>query len=243
MLDDAFEVLRKFDWGDDLAELAPIEEATLAARGNREASQDLENRLIAALSLEISRDAKDYVCRKLAVLGTAAAVPALAAHLGNKPHSHMARYALEQITATEAGNALRGALSRLSGNLQIGVISSLGARRDTAAVAALSGLLRDHDPAVSRASALALGAIGNAESATALQAALGAGSGDKRILSDALLTCAEALLAVDQRSAALSIYKSLAGAEQGRLVRLAATRGMLACAASQMNEPSDSAEN
>ena len=52
------------------------------------------------------------------------------------------------------------------------MISSLGARRDAAAVVPLGGLLRDDDPAVARAAALALGAIGTAEAATVLQAAL-----------------------------------------------------------------------
>jgi hypothetical protein len=34
--------------------------------------KDLENRLVAALKSDISRDAKDYVCRKLTIVGTAA---------------------------------------------------------------------------------------------------------------------------------------------------------------------------
>ena len=80
------------------------------------------------------------MCRKLTIVGTAASVPALAGLLGDKDHSHMARYALERIPAPEAGQALREALARLSGNLKIGVISSLGLRRDAAAVSALGEL-------------------------------------------------------------------------------------------------------
>lgn len=233
MLADAFNALSTFDWGADIAVLAPIDDAAVAEHGDANARHDLEQRLIAALKGNLSRDAHDYVCRKLAIVGTAASVPALAPLLGNKATSHMARYALERIKAAEAAQALRTALATTQGNLKIGVISSLGARRDTEAVAALGNLLRDGDPALARAAALSLGAIGNTESATALQSAFHAGAGDKQALLDGLLACAEALLARDQKTEALSIYNSLLGGGHERLVRLAATRGVLACAARQ----------
>ena len=117
--------------------------------------------------------------------------------------------------------------------MKIGVISSLGARRDSAAVAALDGLLKDNDPAIARAAALALGAVGNAESAAALQLAQQASSGNPLTLIDALLSCAEALLAGNKPADASAIYKTFAQDNQPRLVRLAATRGLLACASKQ----------
>lgn len=231
MLADAFEALQKFDWGTDLAVLAPIDDAAIAPQDSAKTGQDLENRLIAALNGRLSRDAHDYVCRKLAIVGTAAAVPTLAGLLGNQATSHMARFALERITAPEAAHALREALARVNGNLKIGVISSLGARRDAAAVAPLGGLLDDHNSAVARAAALSLGTIGTAKSASLLQAALQGRSGDKQAIIDGLLACAESLLHGDKPADALAIYKSLSGEGQDRLVRLAATRGALACAA------------
>jgi hypothetical protein len=50
MLDTAFEALKKFDWGSDLATLAPIEDAVIAAHEKPDARQELENRLIAAIN-------------------------------------------------------------------------------------------------------------------------------------------------------------------------------------------------
>jgi HEAT repeat protein len=229
MLANAFEALKTFDWGADLAQLAPIEDAVIAAHGKPDTRQDLENRLVAALNGELSRDARDYVCRKLALVGSAAAVPTLAGLLNNKNSSHMARYALDRITAPEAAHALREALAQVNGNLKIGVISSLGARRDAAAVAPLGSLLRDNDPAVARAAALALGAIGDANSVTVLQAALKTAVGNKQSVIDALLACAESLLKTGKSADAMLIYKSLADEKHERLVRLAATRGILAC--------------
>jgi HEAT repeat protein len=201
---------------------------------------DPENRLIIALKGNLSRDAQDYVCRKLAIVGTVASVSIVAGLLAHKDHSHMARFALERISAPEAAHALRDALDQVSGKLKIGVISSLGALRDVEAVAPLGKFLRDNDPAVARAAALSLGAIGNAESASVLQATLLAATGNQQAVIDALLTCADALLASNNAADAMSIFKSLSGGEHGRLVRLAATRGMLACAGKSNERLTDS---
>jgi HEAT repeat protein len=233
MLADAFEALKKFDWGTNLAVLSPIEDAVIAAHTDPAVSQDLEGRLIAALKGEPSRDAHGYVCRKLAIIGTAAAVPTLASQLGDKDHSHMARYALERINAPEAGAALRDAVAFVNGNQRIGVIGSLGSRRDSSAVAPLAGLLKTDDPTIARSAAVAMGAIGTAEAAAALQAALPVSNGDRQYVIDALLSCAESLLAGDKSAEATAIYKSLSGEQQPRLVRLAATRGLLECARKQ----------
>ena len=230
MLDTAFESLKKFDWGSDLAALNPIEDAAIAAHEKPEVGKELESRLVAALQSELSLDAQEYICRKLAMVGTAAAVPSLATLLVKKEISHMARFALERIPATEASQALRDALAKVSGPVKIGVISSLGARRDAAAVLPLAGLLKDSDPAVARAAALALGTIGSAESAAALQAAQKAATGNSLTLIDALLSCAETMLASNQLADASAIYSAFDQASQPRLVRLAAARGLLACA-------------
>ena len=231
MLDTAFEALKTFDWGSDLAALAPIEDAVTASHGKPETRQDLENRLITVLKGPLTRDAQDYICRKLANVGTAAAVPTLAGLLLNKGNSHMSRFALEQIPAPEAAGALRDALPKVSGDLKVGVISSIGARRDRSAVSALSGLLTDSDASVARAAALALGAIGSVESAAALQTALHTAGDRRSTIIDAVFSCAESLLASNQVADASSIYKAFAHESQPRIVRLAAARGLLACTA------------
>jgi len=233
MLDKAFEALRTYDWGADRNLLNPIEEAVIATRDDLAARQELEARLAAVLRTEVSRDAKDYVCRKLMQIGSAASVPALAALLPEPDLSHMARFALERIPAPEAAQALRDALPQLSGALKIGVISSLGARRDTASVPTLAALLADADATIVRSAADALGDIRTAKAAQALTAARPAGAEVKVAAIDAQLASAEQLLADGQKAEALTIYKSFFGPDQPKYVRLAATRGMLACAAKQ----------
>lgn len=230
MLDQAFEALKTFDWGTDLAVVAPIDDAITASYGQAAARQDLETRLLAALQSAISRDAKDYVCRKLAVVGTAAAVKVLTPLLTKPDHAHMARYALERIPAPEATQALIGALASATGLQKVGIISSLGSRGSSDAVAPLSALLTDGDAAVARAAALALGSIGSAKAVASLQTALQSSSSPQQAIIDALLSTAEALVATHKAADARSIYQALASDKQSRVVRLAATRGLLACA-------------
>lgn len=230
MLDQAFEALKTFDFGTPLSDVQAIEDATVAAHTDADVRKDIEQRLIAALGWDISRDAKDYVCRKLAMVGSAAAVPAVATLLSNDGNSHLARHALERIPGPEAGAALTSAAKDLSGKLKIGAIGSLGVRGEVIAVTTLAGLLKDQDAMVVRAAALSLGMIGGSESAEALQTALQADSADANALIDGLLSCAESLLRQKKAAAATAIYESLSGDHQPRLVRLAATRGMLACA-------------
>jgi HEAT repeat protein len=230
MLDNAFEALLKYDWGTDQGVLAPIEDAIAASHGKSDERHQLEDRLLTTLRGSVTRDAQDYVCRKLAIIGTAAAVPVLAGLLVQQDTSHMARFALERISAPEAGEALRGALPQVTGKMRIGVISSLGSRRDTAAIAALGGLLADSDAATARSAALALGAVGTPEAVEALQSGVKNAGKNAPAITDALLHCAEMLLADQKSSAARSIYSQLNDGQQPRLIRLAATRGLLACA-------------
>lgn len=218
-VDKAFEELKTYDWGKDRNVLKPIDEALVAVHGDAAASKALEAKLAAALKTEISRDAKDVVCRGLMVIGTADSVPTLAALLPDKDNSHMARYALERMSAPEAAAALRDAVGKTAGAQKIGVIGSIGARRDAAAVSLLAGLLGDADAAVAASAACALGDIGSPEAATALVAAKA---------TDPALVCAEKLLLDGKKTDALTVYKALSAEGMPEAVRLAAKRGMLA---------------
>ena len=230
MLDKAFDALNDYDWGADRSVLNPIDEAVVATHGDAAARKQLETRLAAVLKTDVSRDTKDFVCRKLMVIGTAACVPVLAELLTQQDHSHMARYALERIPAPEAAQAMRDALPTLSGALKVGVIGSLDVRQDSASVPILANLLSNDDAAVAKAAALALGAIRTAEAAKALAKAKPADAEAQSAATDSSLACAEALLDDGKKVAALAIYKGLASEDQPKHVRLAATRGMLACA-------------
>ena len=129
--------------------------------------QQSEARLIGLLKSSASPEAKSAACRQLARVAGKDSVPALAALLGDEKLSHMARYALETIPAASVDDALRDALGKVKGRPLLGVIGSLGVRRDARAVDALAKLLACPDGEVAQAAARALGNIGNAEATQA----------------------------------------------------------------------------
>jgi len=229
MLDQAFEALKSYDWGQDRNVLGPIDEAVLAASADDAVRGELEARLSEVLKGEVSFDAKQFVCRQLMRIGSAASVPTLAGLLCDEELSHMARYALERIPAAEAGQALRDALAKVEDDQKIGVIASLGVRGEPASVAPLQALLGDDNPAVAQAAAYALGATRGPEAAKAL-ANVEPTAETRSAVSDATLACAESLLDAGNRAAALAIYRRLLAGDPAQHVRVAATRGMLACA-------------
>jgi len=225
----AVDALNDFDWGQPYDKLKPLDEAIAASFGNSEARKAIEQKLVAVLKSNASRAAKDFACRKLMLIGSAASVPTLAAMLADKEMSHMARFALERMEIAEAAKALRDAVATTSGAQKIGVIGSLGTRGDAEAVPVLAASLKDANAEIAAAAATALGLIGTAAAAQAL-AGVAPSEAVKPAWTDARLACAEKLLAAGDKVQALAIYKSLNTDDQPKQVRLAATRGMLAAA-------------
>lgn len=233
-LDEPFKALAAYDWGADTAAFKTIDAAVVAAPADAAVRGDLETRFAGVLGSSASRAAKEYVCRKLMMIGTAASVPALAALLADKDQSHIARFALERIPGPEAAAALGDAMTKVDDALKVGLIASLAARRDPGCVPALVACLSAATP-VAAAAATALGAIGSREAVTALSAADPfAPGGVGAAVADARLACAESLLAGGRRDEASAIYRSLAKAAAGRPnarpLEMAAARGILACA-------------
>lgn len=171
---------------------------------------------------------KAKACQRLGEHGDKEAVTALAALLHDEHMSVYARYGLEPIAGPSAGEALRDALSALEGERLIGVINSLGKRRDERARPALAKMLNGSDTDVARAAAAALGSIGGTASAKELKAALPKTSGlMKMAVADACLVCAERLLEAGQRDEALALYTHLSAPAVPKAARLAAMTGII----------------
>jgi HEAT repeat protein len=152
-----------------------------------------EEKLLAILKSDAPPKEKADACREVVRVGTQQAVPVLASLLADEQLSHMARYALEPIADPAVDAALRAALGLLKGRLLVGVITSVGARKDTQAIEPLATLLTNADPAVAQASARALGSIGGA-AVSALAKALSAGPAANQLaVCEGLLRCAEAM--------------------------------------------------
>jgi len=227
-LDKAFEALKTYDWGKDRAALKPLDDAVAASAGDAAAQKALESRLAAMLGTDAPQAAKDVVCRQLSLIGSAACVPAVAPLLTDEKLSHMARYALERIPDAAAVKAMRDALPKVKGRVKVGVINSLGVRRDAESTATLVKLLGDSDAEIASAAAAALGSIGSPEAAKALGAFQAKAPKTLQLAAaDAYLACAEQLLADGKKVDAMMIYKTLSKSDH-KHVKLAAMRGLLA---------------
>ena len=193
------------------------------------ATKEEEAKLLNVLKSAAPQKDKVDACRQLGVIGTKDAVPVLAAMLADEKLSHNARYALEPIPDPSVDDALRDALGKVKGRLLVGVIGSIGVRRDAKATDALAKLLKDADADVAQAAARALGKIGTAAAAKPIQDALaGVPAGNQVAFCEGLLRAAEAMRARAELDAALGIYRQLGSLKDApHQVRTAAIRGTL----------------
>src|SRR5690349_18424121 len=153
---------------------------------------------------------KAKACQRLSRIGTAEAIPPMSKLLSDPQLSSYARNGIQAIPDASADAAFRDALPKLKGAQLIGVINSIGYRKDAAAVPALARLMNGGDSDVAQAAAAALGHVGNMQSATALRDALKKTKAPVRdAVADACLLCAEGLLAGGERDQALAMYNTL----------------------------------
>jgi len=204
--------------------------APLVAQEFPPATKETEARLLGVLKdAKATREARSAACRQLAVVATKDAVPILAGLLADENLSHMARYALEPIPDPSVDKALRDALGKVKGRLLVGVIGSVGVRRDAAAVPVLAGMLGDLDADVAQAAARALGSIGTPEAAKALTDALPRASRANQLaFCEGLLRAAERLADAGKADEAVAVYDRLRSIEKApHQVRTAAVRGAI----------------
>jgi predicted house-cleaning NTP pyrophosphatase (Maf/HAM1 superfamily) len=223
----AFAALATYDQGASRGALAPIDQAVRASLGDASAGAAMEQRLVNALQRGLTAPAVEFICSKLAIIGSKSSVAVLAALLGKPESATAARNALEGIPASQATKALRDSLTKLAGSTKIGVINSLGVRRDPESVGALIKLLQLEDTEVASAAAAALGEIATSKAATALLRFRPKTPEALRLkLADAMLVCADRLSAAGKKSDAKALYEALANASQPKHVQQAAALGL-----------------
>jgi HEAT repeat protein len=191
-LDPEIQAILNYHALDNRENLCKVQDRVHNAYGNGQETQRLQVQLIQVLQFaDATPDAKEFVCRQLALMGDKRAVPALASLLNDERFSHMARYALERIPDPSSAKALRGSLKHVMSFEKVGVINSLGELRDSRAERLLKRCLDDPDPLIAGAAAAALGKIGDKFAARTLAAARSnADPSRRRVLTDAcLLAC------------------------------------------------------
>lgn len=190
-----------------------------------------EDKLIAVLrSDDASHKDKVDACRGLALIGTKKSVAPLAALLGNEQLSHMARYALEPIPDPAVDVAFRDALGTLKGKPLVGVIGSVGVRRDAQAVQALQRILMQNQagPEAMGAAVRALGMIGTAEAGEVLKVSLHHAPPEGMLdVYEGLFRCAETLAAEGDKATSIDIYDTILARDAAHQVRAGALRGAI----------------
>ena len=165
----ALQAVQTYDYGQPRQPLFTVEAYAGRASAQPEQRQILATALARMLAApEATMAARVFACKQLALVGDAAELPVLAALLDKPELSDDARNALQAMSAPAAGLALRSALTQLKGQPLVGLIYTLGARRDAEAIATLSGLLNNADTQVVAAAIWTLGKIGTPEAAAAL---------------------------------------------------------------------------
>ncbi len=167
---------------------------------------------------------KAIACKKLAFVGGKEAVQPMAALLDHPELSCYARFGLEPNPDPSVDEALRAWLPKLSGRRKIGVITTIGVRKDAKSLDALTKLIDDSDPEVAGAAAASVGMIGGMQASRALEAALGRTKPPVfPVVARATLLCAENLMPAN-RTRALEMYTHLSAETMPGPVRQAAIR-------------------
>ncbi|MES2692314.1 MAG: HEAT repeat domain-containing protein [Verrucomicrobiota bacterium] len=184
--------------------------------------------LVAVLGSGASEYERARACQQLAIIGTPEAVPVLAALLGDAKLGHYAREALEAMASPAADAALREALGRVQGDHLIGVVNSLGFRRDMVAVPALQKLAIDPASPAAGAALLALARAGTDAAADTVRKVFLEGPPALRAkAAEAYLVVAEQLVPKRASMAARAYDEIRNAATLPEQVKLSALRGAI----------------
>lgn len=215
-------------WSFSIALCVGLSLPLLLSAAEGASAKDNERQLITVLKSDAAPGEKAITCKKLAIYGSKAAVPALAPLLTDKDLTSWARIALEAIPGEEAAEALRNALNKVEGRILVGVINSIGSRKDAQAVPALIAKLDDQNAQVAAAAGEALGHIGGADAARGLERALAGNRPEVRSAAAyGCVLCAEQMLAAGQGQAAAELCDRVRRTELPKQRVLEATRGAI----------------
>lgn len=221
-----------YKYGQDRSHLTELNRFIRVSAGDKAALLRLEKQFIELLkNKNTPLAAQQYICDRLSMMGTNASVKILAKLLQEKEASEFARFALERIPGEKSSEALRKSVKKLHDDSQIGMITSLGIRRDEKAVNLLSKFVLGKDEKVATAAARALGEIGSNLAIGSLTNAKTKTKNPVRAnIVDALLNAADRQLQNGNKSTAAAIYRSLNAEGETRSIRSAAARGSILAA-------------
>jgi HEAT repeat protein len=223
--------IKKYDFGQSREVLTQFSDLLRSNYNSPEKMGSLEKLMAEFLATDATYAAKQYMCKELSIVGTEVSVPVLEKLLMDQETSDMARYALERIPGAKVDEVLRKALDKSEGKVKIGVINTLGERRDAQSVDQLAQLLLNADSQTVAASAAALGKIGGEKAAAALaQIREKVNASVQNEVLDAYLKIADNFASNGAAEKASVIYKELFVESQPLPIQAAALTGLVKAA-------------
>ena len=189
--------------------------------------------IAALLKVIQSNDSSDVdranAFEKIGDIAGADEVEPLTGFLSDKKWSHYARFALQKMEGKVVADALFQSLDTLEGDLKLGVIDTIGRRRDPIAVSRLAKLLKAADVKVAGAAAVAVGVIGTSDAAAALTDALSSEKSPRRraSLASSLLLVGQRLAKTGNTQTAIGIFDQLRDAALPKPFRIGATQSAI----------------
>lgn len=223
---DPFAQLATYVYPGDRSALTAATTAVAQASSDPIQLRRVEKQLLNLLKQpNLSREARQFICDQLIIASSDQSVPALSAMLADETTADMARFTLEQLNSPAADQTLREALTQLRGRALLGLIGSVGQRRDAAAATTLEKLAAHEDTTIAQAAVRALGMIGSPQALAVLSKL--ADQRDPAIV-EARLRCADALLALGSARRAVKQYAMIYRDQQApSYIRQAALHGLI----------------
>lgn len=218
--DNPYERIREHEFGAADEAFRAIEKQV--QRASPDDYPDIEEKLIAVVEdPQASSSGKQFACRMLRIAGSEKCISAVSDLLTDERLSHAARWVLQKMESEKADRVLRQALADASGETRIGLMETIGERGDPKALDQLVELAGAEDQATARAALGAIGKIGTADAAAALDG-MDVPDGLQMAWCDASLSCAEKLAAAGHEDRAEEVCRKLLEGDYRALVRAAA---------------------
>ena len=189
-----------------------------------------EAELIAILQSDGPPADKAMACKRLAIYGSEKCVLDVGKLLKDEQLSSWARITLEAIPGKASNQVLRTESESVKGRLLVGILNSIGVRRDVESVDLLSKYVMDSDTSVASAAAVALGRIGNPASTEVLKQSIAKVGDDVRsAVAEGLVLSAERSMLEGKLSTAMEVYDLVRGSKVAQQRVVEATRGAILC--------------
>jgi len=189
-----------------------------------------EAELIAILQSDGPPADKAMACKRLAIYGSEKCVLDVGKLLKDEQLSSWARITLEAIPGKASNQVLRTESESVKGRLLVGILNSIGVRRDVESVDLLSKYVMDSDTSVASAAAVALGRIGNPASTEVLKQSIAKVGDDVRsAVAEGLVLSAERSMLEGKLSIAIEVYDLVRGSKVAQQRVVEATRGAILC--------------